>query len=230
MPSAEKATPPRGSAQASAGPDRPSGGPAIRSPGAIALLLAVAVAGATADLASKHYVFQSFLASPELPPQVQRVLEHRGDLTAEQAIHDAQLRPFVQRPLMPGVRLTLSTNPGVVFGLRLPRPVVAAATLAALGLVAYLFAGTRGRQWPLHLAMGLILAGAVGNLYDRLFSQVTIPLAGSIRNQVRDFIDCSQLYYPWVFNLADVFLVVGVAILIVHWWRSGPPQPAGKHA
>ena len=39
-----------------------------------------------------------------------------------------------------------------------------------------------------------------------------------ILRNVRDFIDCSDLGYPWVFNVADVLLVIGVAILGLHWF------------
>ena len=68
----------------------------------------------------------------------------------------------------------------------------------------------------LHVALAFVLAGALGNLYDRLWSQVRLPGDGVIKYEVRDFIDCSGLYYPWVFNVADVLLVVGVAMLLLH--------------
>lgn len=48
-----------------------------------------------------------------------------------------------------------------------------------------------------------LLAGAVGNLYDRL-----------VFGAVRDWIALPR--FP-VFNLADVFLTIGVIILIVHY-------------
>ena len=66
----------------------------------------------------------------------------------------------------------------------------------------------------MHAALAFILAGALGNLYDRLFGAVSIPGFEPIRYQVRDFIDCSELYYRWVFNVADMLLVIGVAMLI----------------
>ena len=79
-----------------------------------------------------------------------------------------------------------------------------------------------------HVALAMILGGALGNLYDRLFSRVEIPgTTATITRQVRDFIDLSEvrlklfshdLSYPWIFNLADVLLVAGVALLIVCWW------------
>jgi signal peptidase II len=58
----------------------------------------------------------------------------------------------------------------------------------------------------LAIAVGLIMGGAVGNVVDRVrFGAVT------------DFIDFSELYFPWVFNLADSAITVGVALLL---WDS----------
>lgn len=50
----------------------------------------------------------------------------------------------------------------------------------------------------------LIVGGALGNLYDRL-----------AYGYVVDFLDFSGLYFPWVFNIADAAINVGVACLIV---------------
>ena len=58
-----------------------------------------------------------------------------------------------------------------------------------------------------------------------------------IRYHVRDFIDCSEVPLPlgfryvWIFNVADVLLVVGVGILLVHWLTSpGAGVQKGKRA
>jgi signal peptidase II len=60
-------------------------------------------------------------------------------------------------------------------------------------------------QWPVQVALGLQLGGAIGNLIDRLH------FAGS----VVDFIDLN--FWPlarWpVFNIADSSIVVGVTLL-----------------
>ena len=191
------------------------------------LFLGVSGIGLLADLASKHYVFQSMLGQADLRRQVQALLgRSRVAPAPTQLLHEEALRRYLQRQVLPGVRFTLSTNPGVVFGLDVPRPAVAIATLAALALVAVLFATSDARFRSIHLALGFIMAGALGNLYDRLFVRIELPGDGAIEHQVRDFIDCSQLHYPWVFNVADVLLVAGVAVLLVHWWlvRDGEGQ------
>ncbi|STX47942.1 lipoprotein signal peptidase [Legionella hackeliae] len=54
-------------------------------------------------------------------------------------------------------------------------------------------------------AVGLILGGAVGNLYDR-----------AILGQVTDFIDLYYKNHHWpVFNLADSAICVGAFLLLV---------------
>lgn len=50
----------------------------------------------------------------------------------------------------------------------------------------------------------LIIGGALGNLYDRL-----------AYGYVVDFLDFSGLYFPWVFNIADAAINVGVGCLII---------------
>ena len=77
----------------------------------------------------------------------------------------------------------------------------------------------------------MILGGAVGNLYDRLAGRVDLGNLGVIRHQVRNFINLSHisvnvgqtvLNYPYIFNVADVLLVAGVAALLIRWWRTSP--------
>jgi len=187
--------------------------PALRSPVAVVFFLTVLGAGLAGDLLSKHYVFQTMLNDPAVAERLEELqLTGVGNLTGRQMLH----RLTVSRRVLRGVRFSLSTNPGVVFGLYLPRWVVAAASAVTVALVLFFFATAAASARSAHLGLALIVAGAIGNLYDRLLGQVAIPGAEPIRHQVRDFIDCSELYYPWIFNVADVLLVVGVVVLIVH--------------
>ena len=167
-----------------------------RSASAWGLFVGFCVCGAIADLLSKSAVFAWLM----------RAAPTTGS-----------------KQVIPGVlRFTLSTNPGVVFGMDwIPDLAVVGATVAALGLVVWFFIVSDARARATHVALGMILAGAAGNLYDRLFSTVHLPgrPRPSVR-EVRDFIDFSQLHvgplnYPWVFNIADVLLVIGVGILLV---------------
>jgi signal peptidase II len=186
---------------------------AARSLRAVVLFVAVAVAALAADLVSKELVFGGLLDDESIQQRVSVERVARDDrLTAEQALH------FYREPLFGPIRMSLSTNPGVVFGLPMPRWLVALATVGTVVLVALIFAFSPAGDHALHLAMALILGGALGNLYDRLFSAVYVPgYKTPIVNQVRDFVDASEMGYPWIFNLADAWLVAGVGILLLHW-------------
>lgn len=204
--------------------------PAWRSPMAVSLFLLIAALGVFADLASKHVVFQSLLQDPQLPARAQLVRQRYTEGPDGQPISPRDvLRVLqVQRPLCCGVRLTLSTNRGVVFGWYLPPWAVVIATGVTICLVGLFFAMSHARSFVGHGGLALIVAGAIGNLYDRLLGHVQVPGAGVIRNEVRDFIDCSEISlfgwnYPYIFNVADILLVIGVVVLILHSWLSKHP-------
>lgn len=57
----------------------------------------------------------------------------------------------------------------------------------------------------LHVSLGFILGGALGNLFDRV-----------IFGYVRDFIKFEFINFP-VFNIADAFLTIGVFFLIISY-------------
>lgn len=199
---------------------------AFKSKAAIILLLIITTVAATADLWSKHAVFNSMigdgskhanaatheaeflkaLKSPQVPPadspEFTRIILQRLN---------------IHRDVMPFVRFTISTNPGVVFGFNaLHRSVVNLATIVMIIAVIVFFCLSGRKDHWLHVAFGLILGGAIGNLYDRLFSYVPLPGLTPIQNHVRDFIDCSEIGYKWVFNVADAWLVIGVAMIMLH--------------
>lgn len=202
--------------------DAPPPKPAWKSPGAIVVFLLVAVAGLAADLVSKHVVFQSLLGEPEVRRRVALV---RSKLPADTP-PDVVLRYVrAQRRLIPGIKLTLSTNPGVVFGFKphesagTRKFIVTTATILCLVLVLIFFSHSPRNAWASHIALALILAGALGNLYDRTIAKVYLPGMPDqpITGQVRDFVDASELHYRYIFNIADVWLVAGVALLMLHW-------------
>lgn len=96
-------------------------------------------------------------------------------------------------------------NTGAAFGMFQDFGVVFTllAFLVALAIL-YYFPRVPREDWPLRLAMGLQLGGAVGNLIDRL----TI-------GWVTDFIAVGN--FP-VFNVADASISIGVAVLIMSVW------------
>ena len=183
---------------------------ALRSPMAVVVFVSLVLGGLAADLASKHWVFQSLLSDPALIARAEQVRACHVEPDTKAVLHE------FRRNVGWGVSFTLSANPGVVFGWPLPPWAVVIATIVTVVLVCLFFATSDRGAWAVHLSLAFILAGALGNLYDRLFSEIAPLSMEPIRRNVRDFIDCSDLYYPWVFNVADVLLVVGVVVLALN--------------
>lgn len=79
-----------------------------------------------------------------------------------------------------------SLNPGALFGFGHGMvPVFIGASGLALLFVFYLFANTPRDRWSMHVGLGMILAGALGNLYDRTFVKadaIWVPSSVSWRN------------------------------------------------
>lgn len=100
----------------------------------------VAVAGLAVDLWSKDLAFRHLSADPPV------VL----------IPHVLSLRKVVN----PGAMLGLGQGLGLLF---------MAASVLALLFVIYLFAHSDPSRRSLHVGLGLVLAGALGNLYDRTF-------------------------------------------------------------
>jgi len=216
----------------------------------------IAVAGLAVDLWTKHWAFDN-------------------------------IDPVAGKVIIPKLMsFHRSLNEGALFGLGKGwTPLFIIASFLALAFVLYLFAHSKPKQRSLHVGLALVLAGALGNLYDRSFviadvvefnhkgKRVTkvcrvvnqdetgityrewpndepthpIPAACNpiVRQQgvVRDFIKMKPIItigdrqfeiWPWVFNIADVLLVVGVGLLMLNfWWErkeykktKTPPEPS----
>jgi len=193
---------------------------AWRSPGAWALLIAVIAIGLAIDLASKSWAFANIAGAPV-------------EFTREQALTTTPLSALIPmhrpRVVVPSIlNFTLVLNPGAVFGIGAGRTVffiVVTIVAVAFGLGVFIFA-TRSRDRVSHIGLGLILAGGLGNLYDRL-----------VYGCVRDFIHplpkvtwwgSTREVWPYVSNVADLFLLVGIAMLLWHAWageRAARRQP-----
>jgi lipoprotein signal peptidase len=194
---------------------------AWRSPAAITLFLVITIAALVGDLWSKHAVFDSLLSAQPTPQLEQRVKDTRTALIRKGAPHasaDILRNMQVSRDCPLGVRLTLSTNPGVVFGTPMPRWVVVMTTFITVIAIGAFFAFSPANHRWLHVGKAMILAGAIGNLYDRVATTVSLPGVEPISHQVRDFMNFSAWGYPWIFNIADVWLVVGVVMVMLYWW------------
>ena len=122
------------------------------------------------------------------------------------------------------INITYVRHTGVAFGildsasLPLKSTVLAVLTLVAIaGVVVYSWR-TPISQTLLHIALTLILAGALGNLYDRIVYQFVI-----------DFIEVYYRSYRWPsFNVADSAITVGVGLLVTQVFRKDTHDTAGR--
>jgi signal peptidase II len=114
------------------------------------------------------------------------------------------------------LRFHLAHNTGMAFskGTGLGPVIGIVALLVVVGLLVSI-----GRQSsPLYTpAVGLIVGGAVGNLLDRLFRS-----PGWFRGGVVDFIDVQ--WWP-IFNVADIGVTVGGALLLLSTLLPVKPEP-----
>lgn len=200
--------------------------PAYRSRTAWLLLLFVLTLGVVTDLVSKYLAFEHVAGQP--------VATVREDVVAAGPAHLHLLIP-VHKPVVVVPKLlefTLVYNPGAVFGIGAGKRwffVLFTAAAVAAGLLFFARATSAKDKWT-HAGIALILSGGVGNLYDRLNYAC-----------VRDFIHPlpglklpfgitwpnggSNEVWPWVSNLADLYLIVGVAIILLVTLR-GTKKPA----
>ena len=107
--------------------------------------------------------------------------------------------------LSPYARIVHWYNSGAAFGMfqngNLVFTILAFIVIAA---IIYFYPQVEAEDWTLKLAMSLQLAGAAGNLIDRL-----------IFGKVTDFISVGT--FP-VFNIADASITVGVVVLLFDVW------------
>jgi signal peptidase II len=171
----------------------------LRSPTALVLFAGTAAVGLAADLLSKA--------------------------AAVAALKDGNIVRII-----PGVlQFTYTENHGAVFGLgQGQQPLFLTVSVAAIGFLFFLFL-TSGGSRAYQLILGMLLAGVLGNMYDRLhFGYVrdmihALPgwqwpawfvrlLPAAWQPPVGRGLDV----FPWIFNVADSLLCVGVGAMLVY--------------
>lgn len=118
----------------------------------------------------------------------------------------SQLNNFEKLTLIPGLlNILRSHNEGVVFGL-FPGKTNIFIVFSSLAIVAILciYFFSDKTFFTSNIALGLILAGAIGNLWDRVWYK-----------HVRDFIDLhiGEKYHWPTFNIADSLICIGISIM-----------------
>ncbi|MFW6059513.1 MAG: signal peptidase II [Phycisphaeraceae bacterium] len=196
-----------------------------RSRRALLVFAVVALAVLAADLALKYAAFHHVAGQPvQLDPDNP---------------HHQLIPPHDPITVVPGIlSLRLTTNTGAVFGVgKGGQWLFILVSVVAVGVILHLFWRSPARARVLHLALALILAGALGNLYDRLkysavrdmlylFPEAELPFGWRWPRGMDELwptvanSGAAQLY-PWVFNLADAALLLGVVMIIaITWWRE----------
>jgi len=181
------------------------------------ILVCVVLLGVTVDLWTKHWAFANVAGQPVKLDLINRHAHPYGNPIP---IH-------APKRILPGdlLALRLVVNRGAVFGVaRDQRAFFIAFTILAIIVTMYYFVRRTGEHETLaQLGFALICTGGLGNLYDRVRFGV-----------VRDFLQVlpdadlpngwawpggNPDLLPWVFNFADVFLLLGATLLFMHFIR-----------
>jgi len=107
----------------------------------------------------------------------------------------------------------LHKNLGIAFGIHLPVALIVIAGIIILAIVGFVAVySLRHRMLDWFYPLTLIFAGGASNLYDRIAYGHTI-----------------DYFYLWpysFFNIADVLIITGCVIILVHFIKSKKTLPA----
>ncbi len=203
--------------------DNPVSHPAGRHVPSIMLFVVCVVVVLVCDLALKSWSFANVAGVPVILDPLRPDLP---DIPPHPAIN---LVPYV-------LSMKLWTNTGAVFGFgKGAQGFFIVVSFIATAAILYIFSRSEAKARVSHVALAMILAGTLGNLYDRtmfnavrdmlwLFPEVYLPFGLTWPGGRNDV-------YPWLFNIADAALVVGVATILIIMWRTeetGGPESKAK--
>ena len=123
--------------------------------------------------------------------------------------------------LIPGwLRFEVTINHGAVFGIgQGQRIIFLLVSAAAVVFLTYLFLASKPRQWFYQILLGMLLAGVLGNVYDRWFYGYVRDMIHALPgwpNPLRGMFPNWRYVFPWIFNIADSLLCVGVGLMLVY--------------
>jgi signal peptidase II len=198
----------------------------FRSLLALFLFFGVTLLGVGLDLLTKEVAFSKLqtgfgvVADPSLP-------DGRIEVTSN------------EYRFIPGLlHFHVTTNQGAVFGLgRGQRWLFVVVSIVAIFVLTSLFAHS-GDRWFYQLLLGMLLAGVLGNMYDRI-------RLGYVRDMIYGLPGWhwpgawslpiinypampERSVFPWIFNVADSMLCVGVFLMIVYSFFQHPEPSADE--
>lgn len=191
----------------------------FRSPAALARFALVTIVGLAIDLWVKVASFNHLLITQYRLP----------DGTPQAKSDDYVLIPKL-------LSLHVTVNPGAVFGLGEGyRWLFVIVSILAIVLLTYLFAAS-GKQRFYQFLLGLLLAGVLGNMYDRvMFGYVRDMIYAFPGVQWSDVLGslapsaiANRELFPWIFNIADSLLCVGVFLMLCYSLFHKPESTASE--
>ena len=191
---------------------RPTKWAALRSPTALACFLITLGLGLSLDLWSKSYAWRT-LAKRE------PVRDTSGHLRIESGTFEKY----------PGwLHFKVTVNEGAVFGLgQGNQTLFAIVSAAAIGFLCYLFA-TSGRRWFYQIVLGMLLAGVLGNLYDRMVFRYVRDMIYIFPDKFVTVFGERREVFPWIFNVADTLLCLGVGLMVVYSFFAQETEPGDE--
>jgi signal peptidase II len=134
-------------------------------------------------------------------------------------IIQAHISAYDTVSVIPGLfNIVHTENPGIAFGMLATLTgvwrdvlLIGFSSAVLIAISAMLLRPTSQRDFLLRIALGFILGGAFGNLYDRI-----------VNGTVTDFVEvhAGSHYFP-AFNIADSAITVGACLLLLDmWWAK----------
>ena len=116
---------------------------------------------------------------------------------------------YQSEPIIEGFfYFTYVTNDGIAFGLSFPggKTILLIVTIILTGVIMWMLRKERNSHNLIRYGLTLILAGAIGNMIDRI-----------LYGKVVDFLDIMIGNFNWyIFNVADSAVTFGMILFILH--------------
>ena len=125
---------------------------------------------------------------------------------------------YQSEPIIEGFfYFTYVTNDGMAFGLSFPggKTILLIVTLILTGVIMWMLWKEKNSHNLIRYGLTLILAGAIGNMIDRI-----------LYGKVVDFLDIMIGSFNWyIFNVADSAVTSGMILFILHTIIVGEKKP-----
>jgi len=136
--------------------------------------------------------------------------------TAQPSVPEAQRSVSVFAGVM-SFSLTSWRNTGTIWGIgqayNLPLTILRCVAVVLLGALLW---RTPRRKLLQQIVLAMIIAGAIGNLYDNF-----VEPEGGVRDFLLFFVKLDGEITSWpAFNFADAMICVGATLLVISVWRS----------